>query len=480
MKKAFLIVLALLLAMSFAVAEDIEVTHELVTKEVYPGESIIVNIMVKNNQDTDDNFIVKHEMSGLYPFLKFSAFTDVNPPSGRRKTIEAHGEEIFPFEIFIRDGIEPDRRYTLNFIVKSERNEDIKVKYPVIVDVVSPEELIKITTDLPDQVAPGREVVFEVNFRNQANLMVDPAEFYIDSDLFSKYYSEKLYPTPYEIKKSLKFTPEPTAKPGIYQMVITAFKGKTLRGRLVKNFEVTANPDIDSKVDTKSGFLTREITVTKYNKGNVNVDDTYEMPMTWFEKLMTSYNEEPVKIASGKVEWRFTIQPAETEELVIKTDYRALFFTIIGLFILAIIMIYYMKRVVSIKKAVFKMRDEKGAVAEIKVLIHVSNRTSKPITAIKVVDILPHMLLLGKEFGTLKPNKFQKGEKSSRLIWDIDELEPGEERVISYRAKPGLHVIGSITLPAALLRYTNKDKKIIDLQSNRVTLFSPPPKKTEE
>jgi hypothetical protein len=143
-------------------------------------------------------------------------------------------------------------------------------------------------------------------------------------------------------------------------------------------------------------------------------------------------------------------------------------------------MIYYMKRVVSIKKAVFKMRDEKGAVAEIKVLLHVSNKTSKPITEIKVVDILPNMLILSHEFGTLKPNKFQKGEKSSRLIWDIDELEPGEERVISYRAKPGLHVIGSLTLPASLLRYTNKDKRIIDMQSNKVTLFSPPPKKTEE
>ncbi len=480
MKKTFLILFLILLAVSFVSAQDIEVRHELVTEEVYPGESISVNVIVKNNQDTDDNFIVKHEISGLYPFLKFSAFKEVNPPSGRRKTIESHEEEVFPFEIFVRDGIEPDRRYTLNFIVKSERNEDVKIRYPVIVDVVSPEELIKITTDMPEQVAPGKEVVFNVAFRNQANLMVDPADLYIDSDLFSKYYSEKLYPTPYEIKKTLKFTPEPTAKPGTYQMVITAFKGKTLRGRIAKNFEVIANPDIESKVDTKSGFLTREITVTKYNKGNINVDDVYELPLSWFERLMTNYNEGPSKVASGKAEWRFSIEPAETKTLMIKTDYRLLFFTVIVLIIAAVLTVYYMKRVVSIKKGVFKIRDEKGAVAEIKVLIHLTNRTSKPITDIKVVDILPNMLILSKEFGTLKPNKFQQGEKSSRLIWDIDELEPGEERVISYRAKPGLHVIGPISLPASLLRYTNKDKKIIDMQSNKVTLFSPPPKRTEE
>jgi hypothetical protein len=480
MKKAFLIVLALLLAMSFAVAEDIEVSHELVTEEVYPGESISVNVIVKNNQGVDDNIVVKVDQTALYPLLKFSAFKGAMPISDR-KTIESGEEGVFSFVVYTRDGIEPDRNYDLNFKIKSERDPEKGIEdYKARIYVASPEELIKITTDLPDQVAPGREVVFEVKFRNQANLMVDPADLYIDSDLFSKYYSEILYPTPYEITKSLKFTPEPTAKPGIYQMVITAFKGKTLRGRIVKNFEVTSNPDIESKVDTKSGFLMRELTVTKYNKGNVNVDDVYEIPMTWFEKLMTNYNIEPSKIAEGKAEWMFTIQPAETKTLTIKTDYRVLFFTIIGLLILAIIMIYYMKRVVSIKKAVFKMRDEKGAVAEIKVLLHVSNKTSKPITQIKVVDILPNMLILSHEFGTLKPNKFQKGEKSSRLIWDIDELEPGEERVISYRAKPGLHVIGSLTLPASLLRYTNKDKRIIDMQSNKVTLFSPPPKKTEE
>lgn len=480
MKKTFLILVSLLLAISLVAAEDVEVRHELVTEEVYPGETISVNVIVKNNQASDDNIVVKVDQTALYPLLKFSAFKDVMPLSGR-KTIEAGKEGVYSFVVYVRDGIEPDRNYDLIFKVKSDKNPDLEIEdYRARIPVASPEELIKITTDLSDEIAPGREVVFEVKFRNQANLMVDPADLYIDSDLFSKYYSEILYPTPYEITKSLKFTPEPTAKPGIYQMVITAFKGKTLRGRLVKNFEVIANPDIDSKVDTKSGFLMREITVTKYNKGNVNVDDVYELPMTWFERLMTDYSTEPSKIADGKVEWRMTIQPAETETLKIKTNYRELFFTIIALLILAVVIVYYMKRVVSIRKGVFKIRDEKGAIAEIKILIHVMNRTPKPITNIKIVDILPHMLLLSHEYGTLKPTKFQKGEKSSRLIWDIDELEPGEERVISYRAKPGLHVIGPINLPAALLRYTNKDKKIIDMQSNRVTLFSPPPRREEE
>lgn len=82
------ILLTLLILLTFAVsasAAEIDVTHELVTKEVYPGESIIVNVIVTNNQDTDDYFKVKPDVSGLYPLLSFSAFKDVNPASGRRK-----------------------------------------------------------------------------------------------------------------------------------------------------------------------------------------------------------------------------------------------------------------------------------------------------------------------------------------------------------------------------------------------------------
>lgn len=480
MKKTFLIVLALLLAMSFAVAEDIEVSHELEEDTVDAGGEISFDLIITNNMGKDDSF--KVFLDPTTPYKKSSPFQLVIPEV-TSMDIPAYQTKTKNFYVRIKESAIPEDFYALKLIVESITDEDIKIEYPVPIYIGTPKDLIRITTDLPETVVPGEEALFKVKFRNTANIIVDKAEIYITTTAdneFEKSYVEKIYATPYELEKEISLKLDPSTKPQVYELEIRVFIDKLLRGTLKKTFEVIANPNIESKLETRSGFLNREIIVTKYNKGNVNSDDLYELPLTWFEKLMTEYNIEPSSIAGGKAEWRLTIAPAETKTLIIKTDYRALFFTLIGMFILAVIIIYYMKKVVSIKKAVFKMKDEKGAVSEIKVLIHVMNRTSKPITQIKVVDILPNMLILSHEFGTLKPNKFQKGEKSSRLIWDIDELEPGEERVISYRAKPGLHVIGSLTLPAALLRYTNKEKRIIDLQSNRVTLFSPPPKKTEE
>lgn len=148
MKKTFLIVLALLLALSLVAAQDVEVRHELVTEEVYPGESITVNVIVKNNQDLDDNIVVKVDQTALYPLLKFSAFKEVMPLSGR-KTIVSGEEGVFSFVVFVRDGIEPDRNYDLIFKVKSEKNPELEIEdYRARIPVTSPEELIKITTDL--------------------------------------------------------------------------------------------------------------------------------------------------------------------------------------------------------------------------------------------------------------------------------------------------------------------------------------------
>jgi len=477
LKKIILLIAVLIIGMIAVNAEDLEVSHELLTEDVYPGEFTRINIVITNNQATDDYFKVGPNVLEMYPLLSFSAFQDVIPQVRSQIDIGSHQQVKLPFDIYIRDGIEPDRRYTLNFNIKSGTNKELKVKYPVSVDVVSPEELVKVTTDMPDEITPGKEVVFNVNFRNQANLLVDPIELYIDSELFSKQYSEKLYSTPYELKKTLRFTPEPTTKPGKYEMGIRAYKGKTLRGKLVKTFNVMPNPDITSKVETTSGFLTRTITVTKENIGNVALDEHYALPLTWFQKIMTSHNYEPQKITPGTLEWVFTIQPAEKIVLTITTDYRAFFFTLVGLFIIVIGIIYYVRRGVLVKKAIFRLKDEKGAVTELKVMIHIINRTGKTIKDVKLLDIVPNLITLSKEFGTLKPNKFQKGSKSSRLIWEIGALEQKEERVISYKVKPGLHIIGKIVLPAALLRYRAKDRKIIDQKSNKVIFFSSSNKK---
>ena len=187
MKKIILTILTILLLPALINAAEIDVSHKFLTKEVYPGEAARVNLIIKNNQAIDDYFKIEPNALEMYPLLSFSAFKDVIPPVRSQVDINANQEVILPFDIYIKDDTEPDRRYTLNFYIKSGTNKEVKVKYPISVDVDSPEELVKITTDMPDEITPGKDLVFSITFRNQANLIIDPIELYVDSELFSKH-----------------------------------------------------------------------------------------------------------------------------------------------------------------------------------------------------------------------------------------------------------------------------------------------------
>lgn len=477
MKKWILLLIVILLSSLSVYAADIEVTHKLLSEEVDVGGEIIFDLTILNNQDKDDFFKISIDPTQLYK--KTSPFQLVVPEI-ISIDIPAHQRRSERFRVKIKDSAIPDDFYTLKFIVRSKTDEDIRVDYPIAIYVKSPEDLIRITTDMPDSIVPGRENVFKVKFRNMANVLIESAELYVDSELFSKSYIEKIYAIPYEIEKTLSFKPEPSTKPGNYKLEVRAYKDKVLRGKLTKIFEVIANPDIVQKTETSESFLVRTVKVTKTNIGNVAMDDTYEFPITNFQKWMTSFDKEPQKETPGKAEWLFTINPTESYVITITTDYRPLFFTIIGIFIATALVIYYVRRGVIIKKGVFKLKDHKGMLSEIKILLHVINRTRYPVKDVKVIEILPNILTPTKEFGTLKPSKIQKGEKSSRMIWTIDELEPGEERIISYKVHPGLHIIGKIMLPAALIRFKNKEHKIIDKKSNKLVFFSTKPKKEKE
>ena len=126
-----------------------------------------------------------------------------------------------------------------------------------------------------------------------------------------------------------------------------------------------------------------------------------------------------------------------------------------------------MSKDVSIKKRVFKVRhDEDEDEVELKVLLHVKNKKDKEVKEVRVIDLIPNLIIPTKEYGTLKPDRLQKGSKGLRLVWEIQSLEPGEERIISYKVRSKLHVFGSITFPQASVLYTNEKGAVVNVRSN--------------
>ena len=70
----------------------------------------------------------------------------------------------------------------------------------------------------------------------------------------------------------------------------------------------------------------------------------------------------------------------------------------------------------------------------------------------------------------MQPHAVLKHPKKGIMIrWNIETLEAGDERVLSYRMKSRLPILGELSLPAASARTKIGDKVIIS-NSNRASI----------
>lgn len=479
MRKLIVVMLVILFSLT-VYAEEITVKHEALTDKVYPGETGKFRVIITNNQDKDDTFTVNKDPLGYAPFSPY--FKDIMvDPSILNIGAKDSGETIVEVEVL--DKIEPGRNYKTTLKIKS-RISGKKWDYPLTINVQAPENPVKVDLNFPEAVMPGTVYSYKLKLTNTANMILAPVNTYLTTDFFTNdfpgkrlYAYQEMYLTQ-DGNEEIKFKLNPDVKPGKYSASASVYKGDKLIGKLTKMFDVVNNPEVDEKIATESGFLVRTIRVSKINKGNVVATERYEFPISGFQRLMTSFDPEPI-VGQQKVEWVLDIPPGETRTITIRTDYKPLFYLIIALLLILIMVVWKIKRSIGIKKTVVKVRGRKGEMLGMKILLHVRNKTGNKITDIKVIDILPNLLKLSNEFGTLKPSQTQKGEKSGRLIWNIDSLEGGEERLLSYGVEHSLQLFGTIILPPALLRF-KKGRQIISKKSRRGVVYSEGPKNIEE
>jgi hypothetical protein len=291
----------------------------------------------------------------------------------------------------------------------------------------------------------------------------------IESELFKEELKLKLFPYQ-EATKTIEFEIPPTTSPGDYTLIITATQENKLRGSFVKDFKIIRNPNINEKSEKDSAFLTSTINLVKSNNGNLKVKETFIVELSSFKRMFTTYNIDPDKIENGNLEWNFELQPGDSFNITAETDYRSIFVFIIALLVFSAVIFYLYGKKVSVKKAVFKVKDDKGGISEIKVLLHIKNRLTN-LKDVEIIDVAPNLVKPKHEFGTLKPAKMQRGSRGIIMLWTLKELLDGEARVISYEIESQLHIVGKLVLPRAKVRYKRKGK-IVEVYSNKLTYFS--------
>ena len=185
--------------------------------------------------------------------------------------------------------------------------------------------------------------------------------------------------------------------------------------------------------------------------------------------MFTRFDKIPSKIIGNNVEWIFDIKPNDSYGIVITSYYNLFYFAILLLISFGLFYLWISKRELLIKKSILKLKsDDKGGLLKFKVMLHFKNNTGKRIKGIKVMDVLTNIIKSTKEYGTLKPDKIQRGEKSSRLVWMLESLEKGEERILSYNIESGLKIFGKFGLPSTVVKYKGRGNRTVVSRSNRV------------
>jgi len=214
--------------------------------------------------------------------------------------------------------------------------------------------------------------------------------------------------------------------------------------------------------DRSEGWITKSNVVKFINTGNTLRVANYKQEFGFFENLFTSSNP-----SSSNGEWTFELAVGEEKTLKIYTSYVPLILLIIFL-ILGTIAYFLFRSPVVIVKRTQVLRSTEGGINKLKVLLYIKNRSSHNVTSVRVIDIIPRLAdFVEKNYeGTLNPSAIKKLEKGTLLKWNINLLEPGEERIIYYNVRNKLSVLEGLTLPVAVAKFQVKGNLERSTKSN--------------
>jgi len=254
--------------------------------------------------------------------------------------------------------------------------------------------------------------------------------------------------------------PEGTS-PGSYNLEMAVVQEEQTGDSVSQSFEIMSleNIEFDSQEDDRIFEYSESLYAT--NNGNsetrVELNKTlpgYIIPITSFN---TSTDRVEEKSGGSTYYWRFNLAPGETTAVSYRIRYWPPLVVLSVLFAGIILLKRLYTGVTFSKQA---RRTEEG----IKVHLEVENRSSHRIDDLEVTDFVPDIATVQEEFPMAKP-VIRKTNNGTRLVWEIESMAPGEQRVFEYTIKPLVEVEGGVTLPEAELEMAEERIEETDEQT---------------
>ncbi len=208
---------------------------------------------------------------------------------------------------------------------------------------------------------------------------------------------------------------------------------------------------------TDKGILLKTLTIKKQNNGNLKSEATLEITKDIFSAMFTTFSLPPLSKDFQGLNIQYSFQkelsPGQNLEVTAKTNYWISL--LIFLLILIAVSLYkkYKTESVVISKRATSVKTKGGEFA-LKITIRVKAREF--VEHLSVIDKIPRMVKIYERFGSITPDKVD--HQNRRIEWNIESLNPNEERIFSYIIYSKFGVLGKFELPRTKVTYEHQEK----------------------
>jgi len=469
-KKILLIMVILLLSISVASAVDFGVTIKPIKNKIYLDEQAFYNITIINSKESDEHYQI------YTPDVSWIISTTPTVSE-----VEANDRETFLLKIDPKTYVSVGHHSLRINVKETSTNELEQLIVPIYIKSTIPdtrtyEPSIEVDVDMPQKIDPREKVNIEISLRNRNNLNIEELIVRLESKLINKEYAIPFSGLE-ERTDELVFQLDPLVAPQEDTLTIILIRNNETVNRVYKQYQVIAYADLIEDKSINRGFLKTTHIIEIYNDGNIEKSGEYRLDTNFFKKLVTFKNLDTVSSREepGYIIFEYTLQPQETQIIKVTINYGIYIYT--ALFIILIIILYFtLRSPVLVKKEakVIGSMKKEGA-SEIKVMLHIKNRSQKSVENIKIIEKIPRLVKFEKSYyiGTMAPDKVIEHAKLGTTIrWNINSLEPFEERIITYKIKSKLNIIGGFSLPKVIIRFETVNGKERTIYSNKCKILS--------
>lgn len=418
---------------------------------------------VKSNETAFFDLLIKHTSKREELFDVFSPDVVWDIRTQDSLMVPA-GEKGLATKLLIKPLYINPGLYSIPINVRLSRSNMVE-KQNILIEVLSSVKpaygyipAIRGVASIEPVVDPRNDVEITVHLENQNILNVSRIDVKVRSNLINKDHSTSIDALQ---KKTITFKAQldPFTKPQKDLLKITLFSfdkdGRSYQYDLVLvGYEIMQYGEIKKDVVEDKGLLRTKTIVKLENTGNLIKTEQINLKSGFLKKLLTSSNPKSEKTA-GELVWKIEMQPGEKRDIEIVTNYWSLVMIIL-LSALAGGSYFFFRSPLVMHKSARILSTKEGGLSELKVLIHLKNRGKTKLMHVNVLDIVPKLaeLLKQAEVGTLEPDKILLHDKKGTIVkWQMNEIEIGEERIITYRIKSSLSIIGGVSLPVAVAKF---------------------------